>query len=455
MMRLIKIHSHFFPHRYEEYTSFRASYGCVGLDDNGVTLFLDPRYEAAALANRELKIEPLANLPRQNCILDPWEWTIAEFQRFKFMDAVFESFQELSSEFVNLESDINDTLMQFSHEKKYLISNTINMTRPCLPCYVFAGQVHPLISENDVFFDPAITPVAYMAKLDLKNICLDPVRAGDAVISDISGYMHFLHKDAIAWMQFWQELEERGEKYTQVQAANLFFDMRSRQHGPGFENAFETIIGNNSSSSEIHGTPKDVALQPGIVLVDAGSLKEYRSDITRTFWLGHNAAANEIRKAYTSVLKAHIAVAVSEFDFATPVSYLDEIARRHVSFAHALGHGVGKRATHAYPALNGNSEACLGMILAIEPGVYYNGCFGVRLESLMRVKINERNKFALEYLTYIPFEYELIDFSDLSDLEWEWLCKFHKICHEKLLHHVDVSFLKKKTEKFSNSRVLN
>ena len=70
---------------------------------------------------------------------------------------------------------------------------------------------------------------------------------------------------------------------------------------------------------------------------------------------------------------------------------LDGVARRVIvdaglgdAFAHGLGHGIGLQ-THEWPRVSYNRQDVLpeGAAITIEPGVYLEGRFGVRIEDIV------------------------------------------------------------------------
>lgn len=460
MVRICKIYSRLFPYRYKQFTDFHATYGYIAIENytenraenNELTFYLDPRYDASAQA-AGIKFLPIQDLPKEGVILDPWEWSIAEFEGWKFVDPKFENFENYddSAPVPMLAEDDLKKLRALG--KKYLVSNFWNIKAPCKP-YVLSDQVMLCDDYGDVYYDPTLTPLAYYKHLSPENRIADPLKLSDAIIDnpqDMQEYKNFLHKDAQAWMKLWKDAENAYVFYHAIQLGEKFNEIKAEIHGDDFEEAFNVIVGNNADAAQIHGTPNNKQLQDGVLLIDAGSKCGWmRSDITRVFWLGNKQPNEKVRAAYTSVLKAFIAVARMEFDRNAHGSVIDKEARKFVQFAHALGHGVGKHDVHAFPAIRGDTNTVLqeNMILAIEPGVYYNNEFGVRLEGLMRVKSIDADRLGFELLTYIPFEYNLTNYDQFTAEEKAWLKKFHQQCFMQLSDCVDVAFLNKKTASF-------
>ncbi|MET0591888.1 MAG: Xaa-Pro peptidase family protein, partial [Polyangiaceae bacterium] len=158
----------------------------------------------------------------------------------------------------------------------------------------------------------------------------------------------------------------------------------------GMRNAWNVcLIG--AAAAEPHGKRREARLSRGdVLLMDVGaSLHGYQSDITRTF-VFDGAPTTDVERACNAVHDAQRRA----FDLAragTACRAIDEGARTvfarlgfgsgYEKFTHRLGHGIGLE-THEDPYFDGGSEAVLepGMTLTDEPGVYFPGQFGVRIE---------------------------------------------------------------------------
>ena len=59
-----------------------------------------------------------------------------------------------------------------------------------------------------------------------------------------------------------------------------------------------------------------------------------------------------------------------------------------------------------------------GMVLSNEPGLYFEGEYGIRLENLVLVKKSKHKGFLqFENLTLVPFEKKLINYKMLNKTE--------------------------------------
>ncbi len=156
--------------------------------------------------------------------------------------------------------------------------------------------------------------------------------------------------------------------------------------------SFDTIIASGARSALPHGRASGQAIRPGaFVVCDFGViLSGYCSDQTRTVWMGKVSA--DARHAYEAVRDAQQAaieavrpgVAVGEVDAAARNSLKKAGLGRY--FTHSTGHGVGLE-IHESPRVAAGQREILasGMVITIEPGVYFPGKWGVRIEDMVAV----------------------------------------------------------------------
>ncbi len=151
--------------------------------------------------------------------------------------------------------------------------------------------------------------------------------------------------------------------------------------------AFKPIVAVGARAALPHATPGASALGSSpFVLIDWGAVVDgYRSDLTRV--LATSKIPPKFAKVYDVVLAAQSA-AISALKPGVMVSEVDRIAREVVEqggmgprFNHGLGHGIGLD-IHEAPRLGKNHDRALeaGMVVTVEPGVYYAGWGGVRIE---------------------------------------------------------------------------
>ncbi len=169
-------------------------------------------------------------------------------------------------------------------------------------------------------------------------------------------------------------------------AALLEYEMRKR----GAEGtSFETICAFGANGSVPHYETGEQKLKFGdIILMDFGcKVNGYCSDITRTFLFGDDKKHAEFKRAYEAVYTAHNLVK-EQLVAGMTGRQADAIARDYLkkegygeAFTHALGHGIGLN-IHEFPTLSPKSETPLenGTVFSDEPGVYYAGRFGIRIE---------------------------------------------------------------------------
>ena len=151
--------------------------------------------------------------------------------------------------------------------------------------------------------------------------------------------------------------------------------------------AFESIVGAGPTGSRPHARAGDRTIGAGeLVVIDAGcTIDGYASDYTRTFATG--PIDGEAAEAY-AVVQAAQAAALGAIRAGLPALEADAVARRVVdesafagTFGHGLGHGLGLD-VHELPRMSTDTTDVLepGNVVTVEPGVYLDRRFGVRIE---------------------------------------------------------------------------
>jgi Xaa-Pro aminopeptidase len=151
--------------------------------------------------------------------------------------------------------------------------------------------------------------------------------------------------------------------------------------------AFESIVGSGPTGSRPHARAGDRTIGAGeLVVIDAGcTIDGYASDYTRTFATG--PLDGEPMEAYETVLLAQrraldgIRAGVSGVDADALARGVIDESPFNGAMGHGLGHGLGLD-VHESPRLSTESSDVLvpGNVVTVEPGVYLDGRFGVRIE---------------------------------------------------------------------------
>ena len=187
--------------------------------------------------------------------------------------------------------------------------------------------------------------------------------------------------------------------------------------GAGFEGpAFETIVAAGPNTALPHARPGERGLEPGdLVLLDfGGTYHGYCVDLTRVASLG---APDPAAVAWhVAVSEAH-AAALAAVRPGVVASDVDAAARAVLerrgfgsAFGHGTGHGLGievheaprvgkRRRVEGAPADTEDVGLEPGMVFTVEPGVYFPGEGGVRLEDDLVVTPD-----GYELLTRVPLD---------------------------------------------------
>lgn len=168
--------------------------------------------------------------------------------------------------------------------------------------------------------------------------------------------------------------------------------------------SFPAIVGFQQNSASPHHQNSARKLKKGdIVLIDMGMMYQgYCSDMTRMIFTKRPSAFEA--KIYKTVLEAQ-ETAIKKLKAGIKGNIADEWSRDIIrkagygkTFGHSLGHGIGLE-VHETPSLSQGYEEAIpeGTVVTVEPGIYLENSFGVRIEDMVLVKRNH-----VENLTKIP-----------------------------------------------------
>ena len=298
-----------------------------------------------------------------------------------------------------------------------------------------------------VRIDPAWTPEILVRRLEAAGA--DVVDGDDPVVlpkalknaAEIEGARAAHRRDGAAMARFLAWFEREGHTTDEIACCRRLEAFRVE--AGALDLSFGTIAGAGPNGAVVHYHPTTATNRPidgdCLFLLDSGGqYVDGTTDVTRTIAVGTPDAA--MCRAYTLVLKGHIAVAAARFPVGTPGSALDSFARSALwkaglDYDHGTGHGVGSRlSVHEGPqriSKTGSVALQPGMIVSNEPGFYAAGRFGVRIENLIlvtppeHVPDGERPMLGFETLTLIPIDTRPIALDLLTADEIAWLDAYH------------------------------
>ena len=294
--------------------------------------------------------------------------------------------------------------------------------------------------------------------------------------ADIDHVREAMRQDGAALCEFFATFEQRladGERLSELDVDSMLIEVRSQQ--PHYVSpSFPTIAGFNENGALPHyrATPEKFSYlevnegEGGLLLIDSGAqYQNGTTDITRVVGIGQ--VSTEHKRDFTTVLKAHIALAKAHFPDGIASPLIDAICRAplwqaQMDYGHGTGHGVGYflnvhegPQVIAYSASTPKERAMKeGMISSNEPGLYREGKWGIRIENLM---VNKRiaqpvetefgNFLNFETVTYCPIDTRLIEPSLLSQVEVDWLNDYHRQVYAELKNRVEGASLEWLTER--------
>jgi len=179
--------------------------------------------------------------------------------------------------------------------------------------------------------------------------------------------------------------------------------------------SFPPIVAFGKNTANIHHKPNKTKLKKfthhggaTIIMFDFGcTVNHYCSDMTRTYFWGE---PNKKQKMiYENVLKA-MDLAMNKIKKGERrAKIIDKSSRGFLNkkfgakkFPHGLGHGIGT-VIHEWPNFKPKSEDILptGCVMTIEPGLYFQGFGGIRIEDMVLITKN-----SCKNLTNVPKDFK-------------------------------------------------
>jgi len=325
--------------------------------------------------------------------------------------------------------------------------------------------------EYNILLDPNAISYTLFKQVRTQEVvrASSPIPAMKAIKNEIEveGFRRAMIRDGVALVKFlrWLQTAVTKGQETEVSVAEKLTALRAEQ--PLFRGiSFDTIAGYEAHGAIVHyeaTSETDVPLKPhGFLLLDSGAqYQDGTTDITRTIALGE--LTEEQREVYTLVLKGHIQLELAKFPSGASGTQIDALAREAMwrkgfNFLHGTGHGVGSflnvhEGPHQIRMEYRPAPLLPFMTVTDEPGLYFEGKFGVRIENILLIKPYMTTAFGeflqMEPLTLCPIDTAPIVREMLLNEEVEWLNGYHQYVFDKLspyLQGADLDWLRAATQ---------
>ncbi len=262
-------------------------------------------------------------------------------------------------------------------------------------------------------------------------------------------------KDGVAFTKFMYWLKKNIGKIAMTEiSASDYLAARRKEQEHFIDLSFETICAYGPNAAMMHyaaSAETDTPLKPeGFLLVDSGGhYYEGTTDITRTIALG--PLTDEMRLHFTAVCRSGLNLANAKFLYGCTGRNLDILARgplwdMGIDYRCGTGHGVGYLLNvhegpngfrwKKVPERRDGGVLKEGMVTTDEPGVYFEGKYGIRTESELVCRAAEKNEYGqflfFENITYAPIDLDAILVEEMTERERAMLNDYHSMVRQTL-----------------------
>lgn len=472
-------------------TGFSGSLGYLCIFNDEKVLFVDGRYTEQAVIETKCKVmqfqEVYSYIKSKKCkkvFIDTLKHTINEVQK---LEGIFENMQICHHTYVK--SNFESSIVSYPNQHRDVVLNNILITNsetvswllnirtkdfiftPTVKAfayfetgkaYVFTDQKYAdnLLKKNIKFHafddiytflegktfeaDPNYTPYAFLRFNPILKKSEIPLNQCIKNNAEIKASIKAHKLEGKAFAKLYNFILDNKE-LTEIEIENKLEEIRHVEKSYKGR-SFRTICatGKNATIIHYHANAQNSKKLEDLLLIDFGGQYLFENDLfedagattdcTRTIAITN--PRNFQKRAFTLVLRGHIALATAVFKSGATGADLDVLARQFLlkdfyDYPHGTGHGVGGFLNvHEGPcgiSRNATTKLMEGMIISNEPGYYKD--FGIRIESLMLViKAGDFLKF--ETLTKIPIDLSLVDFDLLDNSEKKWLEDYNRECLE-------------------------
>jgi Xaa-Pro aminopeptidase len=282
---------------------------------------------------------------------------------------------------------------------------------------------------------------------------------------EINGFRECHYRDCVAvcqtfeWLEQQQQLSADKKLYSITEVdVNKYLEDRQREQSFFVGIAFDTISAADTNTAfieynpplpSINGDDNSKIIGANLYYLDAGAnYLDGTTDMTRTLHFGE--PTRKQIECYTLVLRGILAVEMISFPTDQIITgyRIDGILQQYLCASHysnihiTVGHGVshgqgvieGGVSISAVSSVANRVPIQPGMVITLEPGIYFEGEWGVRIENVYIVEKEEDNTDWMHFvpLTLLPYCHKLIDFNTLNHQELAWIDKYHQRCSEKV-----------------------
>ena len=279
--------------------------------------------------------------------------------------------------------------MEFEKARKSAIKKVYSMDKK-----MFFESIHNIIKKNhikarSIAIDKGnftLNSYKYLKKqfrnIKSKDISLDCLKLREIKTRK---EIIYLKKSCDYADRILQKTIKNFKSFKTESEAAAFLEYEAKKNG--LELSFNPLVASGSNGSMPHHIPQNIKIKKGFCVLDFGvKYKGYCSDITRTIYFG--SPSKKEKEIYNMLLKIQKG-AIEQVKLNKKCSELYDFVAKNLGkysryFTHGLGHGVGVE-IHELPNLTLNSKDRItnNKVFTIEPGVYFPGKFGIRIEDTL------------------------------------------------------------------------